>query len=117
MKEKMLKKEIWEQPICIEKKYWLILDGHHRYNVAKQLGIKYIPCELFDYNDTNLLVWSLRKDLEVTKEFVIDRAISNNIYPYKTAKHKFPYTPKKCMLPLNILFNDIKSSNDIIEYK
>ena len=43
MKEKMIKNGLWIRPICIEEKYWLILDGHHRYNVAKQLGYKYIP--------------------------------------------------------------------------
>ncbi len=109
MKEKMIQKGIWEKPICIEKNHFLILDGQHRVQVAKALNLKYIPCVLFNYKDERVEVWSLRKDYFVSKEKVIERVLEENIYPYKTAKHKFPAKIQKCMIPLEKLFqyNDI----------
>lgn len=117
MKMKMLDSGIWQKPICIEKKYLLILDGHHRYNVAKTLGLKYIPCESFDYNNNNLLVWSLRKDCMVNKKLVINKSLKGDIYPYKTAKHKFPKKVDKCLIPLTDLSFYDKFSDDFVDYK
>ena len=37
MKEKMVQSGVWEKPICIEKNHFLILDGQHRFEVAKKL--------------------------------------------------------------------------------
>ena len=104
MKEKIVQKGIWEKPICIEKNHLLVLDGQHRVQVAKALNLKYIPCALFDYQDDGVVVWSLRKDCFVSKEEVIKRALKKNIYPYKTAKHKFPVPIQKCLIPLEKLF-------------
>jgi len=107
---KMQSSGIWERPICVEKKHMLILDGQHRYEVAVKLGISYIPCELFDYDDDRLIVWSLRKNCTVSKKLVVKRANSGDIYPYKTAKHKFPRKVNKCFLPIKDLvkYNDRK---------
>lgn len=118
MKRKILESRVWERPICIEKKYFLILDGQHRFEVAKKLGLKYVPCEFFDYNDETVIVWSLRKECVVTKALVIERALSGNIYPYKTAKHKFPQKIKKNMIPLKELqYYSKMNTEDIIDYK
>ena len=111
MKEKMIERGVWEKPICIEENNLLILDGHHRYEVAKKLEFNYIPCVLFNYNNDDLIIWSLRNEHIVTKELVIERALSGNIYPYKTAKHKFPHKVEKCMIPLRKLEESISFAN------
>lgn len=118
MKRKMLESGVWERPICIEKNHFLILDGQHRFEVASKLGLKYIPCEFFDYNDESVIVWSLRKECVVTKELVIERSLSGNIYPYKTAKHKFPQKVEKIGIPLKKLqYYSKTNTEDIIDYK
>ncbi|MCK4752345.1 MAG: ParB N-terminal domain-containing protein [Planctomycetes bacterium] len=118
MKRKMLENGIWEKPICIEENHFLILDGQHRYEVASELGLKYIPCEFFDYNDESLLVWSLRKECAVSKHQVIERALRGDIYPYKTAKHKFPQKVEKVKIPLEGLHAYSKTNEeDIIDYE
>ena len=103
MKDKMVNSGVWEKPISIEINHFLILDGQHRYEVAKILGFDYIPCELFDYNDPGVITWSLRKECIVSKNLVIEGALNGNIYPYKTAKHKFPYLIEKCFITLKQL--------------
>lgn len=118
MKRKMLESGVWERPICIEKNHFLILDGQHRFEVASRLNLKYIPCEFFDYNDESVIVWSLRKECVVTKELVIERALSGNIYPYKTAKHKFLQKVEKIGIPLKKLqYYSKTNTEDIIDYK
>jgi len=116
MKKKMVQSGVWEKPICIEKNYFLILDGQHRFEVAKKLGFKYIPCELFDYNDEGVITWSLRKECIVSKELVIEKALGGNIYPYKTAKHRFPKKIEKCMIPLHVLNILNQFDKDILDH-
>jgi len=104
LKNKILKDGIWIRPICVDKKYFLIMDGHHRLEVAKQLGFKYIPCKLYNYDDVE--VRSMRKNHIVTKELIIKRALSGNVYPYKTVKHIFPGGYPKSNVPISLLLNN-----------
>lgn len=117
MQKKMLKSGIWEKPICIEKNHFLVLDGQHRFEIAKMLRLKYIPCELFDYYEKGLETWSLRKDCVVSKELVIKKALDGDIYPYKTAKHRFPRQIEKCMITLKKLESYSKYDHDMISCK
>lgn len=87
IKRKILNDGVWNKPICVEKNYLLVLDGMHRFEIAKELGFVFIPCELFNYDDVE--VWSLRENHIVTREIVIKKALAGDIYPYKTVKHKF----------------------------
>ena len=114
MRRKMETSGIWEKPISVERNHMLILDGQHRYEVARGLKLTHIPCELFDYEDEDLLVWSLRKECDVSKQLVIERSLSGNIYPYKTAKHKFPRTVEKVMIPLEDLRRHCKDAEQDI---
>lgn len=90
LKDKILNDNIFSVPIIVEKDNFMILDGHHRFEVAKMLGFKKIPAIVVDYNDIS--VWTLRKEIPINqkyvKEYVVD---NNNIYPYKTVKHKYPF--------------------------
>ncbi|MDX4071136.1 NTP transferase domain-containing protein [Aliarcobacter skirrowii] len=94
LKEKILKEKLWIKPIIIEKEHKLILDGHHRFAVAKELGLNILPVIEIEYKDIEL--WSLKKSQEVTKELVIERAKNGHIYPNKTVKHKFLFKIPYC---------------------
>ena len=101
MKMKIVQENLWVKPICIEKNHYLVLDGQHRLEAAKELGLTHIPCELFDYKDVE--VWSLRPNHQVNPALVIEKTLRGDIYPYKTAKHRFPMEIKECNLPLDCL--------------
>lgn len=94
LKEKILKDGLWTRPIIIEKNYNLVLDGHHRFNIAKELGMTQIPAVLVDYK--NIEIWSLKNSEKVNKELVIAKAKVGNIYPNKTVKHKFEFKVPSC---------------------
>lgn len=100
---KMRASGVWQRPICVERNHLLILDGQHRFEVARALGLSHVPCAMFDYDDEDLKVWSLHADCEVSKQLVIDRSLRGDIYPYKTAKHAFPRKVGKIMLTLEEL--------------
>lgn len=93
---------VWTQPVVIEEEHMLILDGHHRYQVALGMGLKRIPVVALSYDDIEL--WSLRPECSVSREEVIARAISGDIYPKKTVKHDFKKVFPQVNTPLSELF-------------
>jgi len=99
--EKILGDDRWTRPICVEKNHWLVLDGQHRLEAAKRLGVKYIPSMLFNYCDVKF--WSLRDNHDVSIELVCDKALSGDIYPYKTVKHDFIIPVQLCDFPISKL--------------
>jgi len=91
----------WLEVIKVEK-HNLILDGHHRFEIAKRLGLKKIPCVVFDYKDIKM--WSLRDNVLIkNKEEVINNSLKGNIYPNKTVKHRFPDMDYSCRINLKEL--------------
>ena len=90
LKNKIICDGHWKVPIIVEKNDYMILDGHHRFEVAKELGLNKIPAILVNYNDID--VWSLRKEINISQKIVREYVINKNlIYPYKTVKHKCPF--------------------------
>ncbi|PIZ52333.1 transcriptional regulator [Candidatus Woesearchaeota archaeon CG_4_10_14_0_2_um_filter_33_13] len=74
-------------PIIVDQNSDVILDGHHRYNVLKTLGFRKIPVISVDYNNENIGLFPWREGEEITKEDVIRRGISGELYPPKTSRH------------------------------
>lgn len=80
---------LWTKPVVLDREHHLVMDGQHRMEVARRLELAVIPALIFDYADVE--VWSLRPGhYTVTAEEITQRALSGEIYPYKTAKHRFP---------------------------
>jgi|APSaa5957512576_1039674.scaffolds.fasta_scaffold07062_2 hypothetical protein len=88
LKDKIIDEGLWTVPLKLDKENFLVMDGQHRMEVAKSIGLIYIPCVLYSYDEVK--VWSLRDNHKVDKDSIIKRALSGDIYPYKTAKHSFP---------------------------
>lgn len=99
--QKILDEGVWTRPLCIERTHLLALDGQHRMEVALRLGLARVPCLLFDYDEVE--VWSLRDNHAVSRALVIERSLSGDIYPYKTAKHRFPREVAPIAIPLDEL--------------
>jgi hypothetical protein len=92
-------------PIVVDSRTLIILDGHHRAEILKRLGIKYIPAFLVDYIQDYIDVYPLRKDIPVSKTSIIDMAIlKKSVYPPKTSKHIYHgFTILPSYTPLSIL--------------
>ena len=89
LQEKVLEDREWKTAIAVAIEHNLIMDGHHRRQVALNLGLKFVPCLFFSYK--KIEVKSLRENEYVSSEHIMEKFRSNKkIYPYKTAKHDLP---------------------------
>lgn len=77
------------KPVLVEKRYCVILDGHHRFEALKRLGCKKIPCYLVDYFDDAIFLttWPGAKHTNVKKDDVLAMGRSGRLYPPKTTRH------------------------------
>ena len=102
LREKIVTEKIWKKPIALDSEHGLVLDGQHRMEVALALRLDRVPAVRFSYEE--LTVWSLRPTThEVTWQLVVERALSGQIYPYKTVKHSFPNQFPSCSYSLKRL--------------
>lgn len=75
------------RPIIVDRGSLVILDGHHRAMALRLLSSSFVPAFIVDYFHPSIEVTSLRPELEVTKDLVIKRALSGNLYPPRTSWH------------------------------
>jgi hypothetical protein len=80
--EKRLKKRI-----IVDEETKVILDGHHRAKAFSLLGLKEIPCRLVDCSSEDITV-EPHQNGDVTKEEVIEKGLSDELFPPKTSKHQ-----------------------------
>ena len=86
--EKILAEGVWTKPVALDAEHDLVLDGQHRMETAKRLGLKWVPAIRYVYADVE--VWSLRPAHQFDWQTVTERALADKPYPYKTVKHRFP---------------------------
>lgn len=87
LKNEILGDGMLKMPICIDKRTCIILDGHHRLQALKKIGCKKIPVVMVDYQSPEIKVIPWREGEAVTKEKIIDTALSGRRMPSKTSKH------------------------------
>ena len=89
--EMTLKWDGFTKPLIADKATGTILDGHHRFGVAQRLELARIPAVCIDYlnDDTvQLELWPASELESITKQEVIDMALSANLFPPKTTRHR-----------------------------
>ncbi len=101
LEDKIRSDGVWSKPLAIDADHDLVLDGQHRMEVAKRLGLKWVPAVRYSYAD--LEIWSLRPGVSFDWRMVTRRALADDPYPYKTVKHRFPYELPMCTFKLEEL--------------
>jgi hypothetical protein len=104
-------------PIIVDKKTRVILDGHHRFNAIKFLGLALSPVYLCDYKSEDIKIGSWRKGEKVTKEMVIEAGLSGKLLEPKTSKHSIPNRPVGMRIPLKSLEGDGSREAALLYYK
>ncbi len=102
--ESILKLGFWTIPITIEYSTFGIMDGHHRFNAAKKLGLKRIPCILMDYEKSGVILQSWRPEISVSVRDMFLMISKGKKYPYKTTRHIFNPSIQEVNIPLELLF-------------
>ena len=78
-------------PLVVDRNTGVILDGHHRHQVALRIGLKCLPCVLVDYqgdDSIELGVWPNCGRDSVTKEEVVQAGLSAELFLAKTSRHR-----------------------------
>ena len=88
LRDKILSEGVWRVPLCVEASRHLVMDGHHRFEVARLLGLSRVPAHVFTYDMVE--VYSLRPNIPVSPEIIFANDDAGVLFPYKTAKHRFP---------------------------
>jgi hypothetical protein len=78
------------EPVIVDRRTLVILDGHHRVEAMRALGCALVPAYLVDYDDASIAVLPWRAGIVVTKETVVRTGLSGNPYPPKTSRHVLP---------------------------
>ena len=102
--KKILLEKFWTVPIVIEINTNAIMDGHHRYNAAKTIGLSRIPCIKKDYasNEVTLLSW--KQGIKVTAKDVFKKIKNKNKFPIKTTRHIFSTPINEINIPIDLLY-------------
>ncbi len=96
----------YTKPLLLDRTTGTILDGHHRYNVAKRIGLLCVPCVLIDYLDDDSIeldLWPNSGRDSISKQDVIDAALSGELMHPKTSRHRLSDHLPPIAVPLSRL--------------
>ncbi len=68
---------------------YVIIDGHHRTQVLKRMGLTYIPANVMDYFSEDIIVRSWDKNKVWDKKRIVARALRGKLLKPKSTKHVF----------------------------
>jgi len=105
----------YTKPLIADKVTGAILDGHHRYSIAIELGLAQIPVIAVDYlNDEHIEVdvWPSAEMETLTKQQVIEMSLSVDVFPPKTSRHRIADHLPPIHVPLEILAKPAASTLD-----
>ena len=80
----------YTKPLLVDGVTGTILDGHHRFEIAKRLGLQCLPCVVVDYLEDDsiaLMLWPNSDREVITKQDVIDAGMSGDLMSPKTSRH------------------------------
>ncbi len=93
-------------PICIDEKYRIILDGHHRAEALRRIGCKRVPAYLFHYpsEEVSVDVWPDCGRESITEQEIIEATLAGKKFPPKTSRHIFHVERPKVFVELTELY-------------
>ena len=96
----------YTKPLLLDLATGTILDGHHRYRVAQRIGLLCVPCVLIDYledDSIELDLWPNSGRETISKQDVIDAALSGELMLPKTSRHRLSDHLPPIAVPLSRL--------------
>jgi len=85
---KIIFKKHWTQPILVHKETKIIMDGHHRHQIAQKLGLKYIPCILTDYTNPYLKVYYSDNQAIMDDQIILKAGQTGRLLDKKSSRHE-----------------------------
>ena len=90
-------------PIWVARDTWVILNGHHRVEALRRLGMKRIPAWVFDYDGDHVDLGRWSPGPPIDKAEVVHRAHHGRPFPPKTTRHRLRVALPPRSVPLEEL--------------
>jgi L-serine kinase (ADP) len=84
----MLRTGRFVDPIWVARDSWVILNGHHRVEALRKLGLKRVPAWILDYDGEHVDLDRWAPGPPIEKREVLDRAHQGQPFPPKTTRHR-----------------------------
>ena len=104
LSEKIIKSGFWTVPIAVEANMMAIMDGHHRLNAAKYLGLTRVPCVVMTYESGGVSLNSWRSEVACSVADIRAMVASAQKYPLKTTRHIFDPSIDEVKIPIKLLY-------------
>jgi hypothetical protein len=75
------------EPIWVARRTGVILNGHHRFAALRQLGAKWVPAWVLDYDDGTVALTRWSPGPPLSKKEILLRARQGRLLPPKTSRH------------------------------
>ena len=100
--------DAYTKPLLVDGATGTILDGHHRYELARRLDLQCLPCVVVEYLDDDsitLLLWPNSDRESISKDDVIQAGLSGDLMPPKTSRHLLSDDLPPISVPLSRLMH------------
>ncbi|VEB37204.1 ParB-like nuclease [Legionella sainthelensi] len=97
--KKITSMQCWTHPLLVDKNTKVIMDGHHRHQIAQKLGLKYIPCILTSYKNPFLKVYFYKDNSEIDNQLIINAGQSGKLFDSKSTRHEITIN---CIPQINV---------------
>ena len=100
--------DAYTKPLLVDGATGTILDGHHRYEIARRLDLQCLPCVVVEYLDDDsitLLPWPNSDRESISKDDVIQAGLSGDLMPPKTSRHLLSDDLPPISVPLSRLMH------------
>ncbi len=100
--------DAYTKPLLVDGATGTILDGHHRYEIARRLDLQCLPCVVVEYLDDDsitLLLWPNSDREGISKDDVIRAGLSGDLMPPKTSRHLLSDDLPPISVPLSRLMH------------
>jgi hypothetical protein len=110
--ERIAARGVWSAPLPVERDSGIVMDGNHRLQAARILGLSHLPCILLSYDMPGVRVtqWDSDAQFPVAQIF---RTIRHDgaIFPYKSTRHTFNPALPNSLIELSALRRGIDAAN------
>lgn len=105
IREDILKSGQMLAPLWVERKSFVVLNGHHRLAALKDLGCSWASCLLFDYSSpyVEVQVCPGAKVNRIDKDSILQAALSGRPFPPRSSLHVLSFDPPDFPTPLSFL--------------
>ena len=93
----------WLAPLPVEADSGLVMDGNHRLEVARLLGLQRLPCIPLRYGDERLDVRCWKTGRTFSLDELREITATTSVLPYKTTRHSFDPPLPRSEIPLSLL--------------